>query len=466
MASKFVTVFGGSGFLGRRIVEHLAAAGHDVRVGVRHPDRAAFLRRLDRDGRIELVQADVWDEATVIEAHFVLTAAAEAGDTEAKHLAMFARRASRGQCFHRPYLGTREWAADFAPVETAMPMSTLPAEQRDRDLGWMLHDIDFAKGVRGTHAAGAALVTFNLETFESYGKTQGANAPISIQAAFAYSSALNALLAFDSRRRIRIGEMTVVFWADVTGDVDTASQVEALLWHAIVEGESAIADTLEAVARGEPLTRTTAPVRDGVRFALLHSLERHAPCGFREIDLRPSRPAGLVRAHGREDEKLEKQSRANPSIRRAHGRQSTRHLAVRQSTVVLNLCRNVGHHLIQRRATRIVLAITQPDSPSRDHTNLVANPTHRLGRPLTNSLQDIDHVTRFDVAHAESAQLGINIEFKRPSPALLALLTSPLGPPQPNDVFHGLGKSRNNAVAMRTLVYEGVDPIINKLAVA
>ena len=49
-------------------MEHLAAAGNDVRVGVRHPDRAAFLRRLDRDGRIELVHADVWDEATVTRA--------------------------------------------------------------------------------------------------------------------------------------------------------------------------------------------------------------------------------------------------------------------------------------------------------------------------------------------------------------------------------------------------------------
>ena len=41
------------------------------------------------------------------------------------------------------------------------------------------------RGVPGTHAAGAALVTFNLDTFESYGKTQGANAPISIHTAFA-----------------------------------------------------------------------------------------------------------------------------------------------------------------------------------------------------------------------------------------------------------------------------------------
>ena len=125
------------------------------------------------------------------------------------------------------------------------------------------------KGVRGTHAAGAALVTFNLDTFESHGKTRGANAPISIQAAFAYTTALNALLAPESRRRVRIADMTVVFWADVTDDVDTASQVEALLWHAIVEGESAIAHTLEAVARGEPLTRTTPPVPAGTRLHIL-----------------------------------------------------------------------------------------------------------------------------------------------------------------------------------------------------
>ncbi|MBV8593523.1 MAG: type I-C CRISPR-associated protein Cas5 [Caulobacteraceae bacterium] len=87
------------------------------------------------------------DVAYVIEAHFELTERA-GEDTQAKHLAMFNRRAESGQCFHRPCLGTREFAADFKllPEGAPVPNSSLPKEQRDRDLGWMLHDIDFAKG--------------------------------------------------------------------------------------------------------------------------------------------------------------------------------------------------------------------------------------------------------------------------------------------------------------------------------
>ena len=97
----------------------------------------------DRQQRATMLLRDV---GYVIEAHFVLTAAAGTHDTEAKHLSMFSRRAARGQCFHRPYLGMRECVAEFAPVADAMPVSTLPGEQRDRDLGWMLHDIDFVQG--------------------------------------------------------------------------------------------------------------------------------------------------------------------------------------------------------------------------------------------------------------------------------------------------------------------------------
>ncbi len=86
--------------------------------------------------------------AYVIEAHFTLTAKAGAEDNEAKHISMFNRRAATGQCFHRPCLGTREFAADFALLEdgAALPPSDLPDADKSRDLGWMLYDIDFANG--------------------------------------------------------------------------------------------------------------------------------------------------------------------------------------------------------------------------------------------------------------------------------------------------------------------------------
>jgi CRISPR-associated protein Cas5d len=94
----------------------------------------------NRQQRAALVLVDV---AYVIEAHFSLTARAGADDTPAKHIAMFNRRAAQGQCFHRPCLGTREFPAEFALIADgdALPDSTLV--ERDRDLGWMLHDIDF-----------------------------------------------------------------------------------------------------------------------------------------------------------------------------------------------------------------------------------------------------------------------------------------------------------------------------------
>ena len=68
MAFKRVTVFGGSGFLGRQIVKSLAAEGVSIRVAVRHPERAFFLERMGRDGQIELARANVWEESTVARA--------------------------------------------------------------------------------------------------------------------------------------------------------------------------------------------------------------------------------------------------------------------------------------------------------------------------------------------------------------------------------------------------------------
>ena len=86
--------------------------------------------------------------AYVIEAHFALTDKATTDDTPAKYASMFNRRAGAGQCFHRPCLGTREFPADFELIREgfALPASELPAADHEKDLGWMLHDIDFANG--------------------------------------------------------------------------------------------------------------------------------------------------------------------------------------------------------------------------------------------------------------------------------------------------------------------------------
>lgn len=100
------------------------------------------------DNRQQRATTLLVDVNYVIEAHFELTDKAKDDDTPAKHVSMFNRRAAAGQCFHRPCLGTREFPAEFAlvPDGAPLPPSELPPDQRDRDLGWMLHDIDFANG--------------------------------------------------------------------------------------------------------------------------------------------------------------------------------------------------------------------------------------------------------------------------------------------------------------------------------
>jgi CRISPR-associated protein Csd1 len=57
-------------------------------------------------------------------------------------------------------------------------------------------------------------VSFNFESFCSYNKKQGFNAPVSEEITFKYTTALNYLLQFDSRQKIQIGDATTVFWAE------------------------------------------------------------------------------------------------------------------------------------------------------------------------------------------------------------------------------------------------------------
>lgn len=106
-------------------------------VGARMSNRADGLFIEDqRQQRAGLFLRNV---AYAIHAHFEMTDKAGELDNIMKFQEMFLRRAEKGQCFHRPYLGCREFSAHFIPVLHDDPMPRTIEETRD--LGWMLFDM-------------------------------------------------------------------------------------------------------------------------------------------------------------------------------------------------------------------------------------------------------------------------------------------------------------------------------------
>jgi len=103
------------------------------------PAHLGLLIEDERQQRASLILRDV---AYLIEASFEILGGA---DNAGKHLDIFNRRARKGQYFHHPYLGTREFPANLTLVESApdMPACELSGGERDRDFGFMLHDIAF-----------------------------------------------------------------------------------------------------------------------------------------------------------------------------------------------------------------------------------------------------------------------------------------------------------------------------------
>lgn len=79
------------------------------------------------------------------------------------------------------------------------------------------------KGVYGGQSSGSSLVSFNSAAFESYGHEggQGLNAPVSKDGAFKYTTALNFLMQSDTHH-VRIGDTTVVYWADCNDEACTS----------------------------------------------------------------------------------------------------------------------------------------------------------------------------------------------------------------------------------------------------
>lgn len=123
----------------------LSAAGIGKAIKAGRTDGLVNYVEEDRQQRAATVLRDV---GYVISAHFELTDQAGAEDNVGKHLDIFNRRARRGQCFQAPCLGTREFPASFALLEEDSEAPAFDASLAgERDLGWMLHDIDFAHGM-------------------------------------------------------------------------------------------------------------------------------------------------------------------------------------------------------------------------------------------------------------------------------------------------------------------------------
>lgn len=102
----------------------------------------------DRTQRASLILKDV---RYVVTAHFELTDQATDLDNEGKFADMIKRRLKKGQFFHKPYLGVREFPADIRLLEKE---EELPSSIEDsRSLGLMLYDIDFLKNENGDVAA-------------------------------------------------------------------------------------------------------------------------------------------------------------------------------------------------------------------------------------------------------------------------------------------------------------------------
>ncbi len=135
------------------------------------------------------------------------------------------------------------------------------------------------KGVDNSQSSGALLVSFNKDSFESYGLKKGKNASVGTIAAFKYVTALNYLLRKDenNKQRLKIGDAVTVFWAaaDNSGEAECA---ESMMGEAInpddVEKEDAketnsLATVLQQVAQGIPLQTLRPDLNPETKFYVL-----------------------------------------------------------------------------------------------------------------------------------------------------------------------------------------------------
>ena len=129
------------------------------------------------------------------------------------------------------------------------------------------------KGVFGGQSSGGSIISFNKESFTSFGKEQGANAPVSEAAAFAYTTALNYLLRRENRHCLSIGDASTVFWAEAadSGQAEAAEDFFADMVSPPDDEQEAkkVFDILEQMGKGRPLQEVAPELSPDTRFYIL-----------------------------------------------------------------------------------------------------------------------------------------------------------------------------------------------------
>ena len=122
------------------------------------------------------------------------------------------------------------------------------------------------KGVAGAQSSGASLVSFNAPAFCSFEHEQGANAPVSDYAAFAYTTALNTLLA-DRNRVSRVGDTTILCWADGGESAYQDCFLMSIFNDSYTEND--ILNTLHHLSKGESIQWDDTRLSPDTRFYVL-----------------------------------------------------------------------------------------------------------------------------------------------------------------------------------------------------
>ncbi len=118
-----------------------------------------------------------------------------------------------GEYLHRNAMARSAWETHYSPGngDTSQECSQCLVSGKMLPIARTHQKI---KGVLNAQSAGATLIGFNDPAFESYGKKQSYNAPVSESAMFKYTTVLNYLLERESKNKIQIGDTSTVFWAE------------------------------------------------------------------------------------------------------------------------------------------------------------------------------------------------------------------------------------------------------------